>query len=415
MQLIDLFAGCGGLSLGLKEAGFKTVLANELEKNACLTYNHNFKSTKLIEGDISKVLNSDQLDHHLNMLKKEGYKNKIDLVAGGPPCQGYSQAGRRKSEKVSLKYIADNRLYKEMIRVIEYVEPRVFLLENVLGLLSARWKKNDRKPTVFMDLWDEFNKKLGTTYMIRPHLLKASDFGVPQRRVRFFLIGIKKKEIKYKFDYYLKTPYINSPSDIKDMKMGFFAFKSFSSKKAPDPKEVISDLNFNGWKKEHPHHQMNPQSDFQRKLRKKTKEYQEQFLWNHEETTHTQKAINRFKEIQQGMKPDKLPKNLKSKKITQRALQKEWKNRPNITITSMPDDLIHYDKPRILTVRECARFQTFPDYFKFCGVRTIGGKKRGGSKTEEIERTIPQYTQVANAVPPLLAKALGKMIKNLLK
>ena len=416
MDLIDLFAGCGGLSLGLKEAGIKPILANELEKNVCLTYKRNFLKTRLIEGDIRVKLTNTILKRELENIKEDWEKNPIDLVAGGPPCQGYSLAGRRKSVDTLARYLADKLLYKEMIRVINFVKPRAFLLENVSGILSAKWSKTDKKGTVFMTVWNDFVNDLGDNYIIRPQLLKSSDYGIPQKRVRFFLIGIKQRELEHRFKFdslFLSTPKITSPSDVKNK--GFFPNTPSRIEIAPNPIEVIGDLDFNGWTKDNQYHQKKVESDFQKRMRIKVDRKKKPELKNHELTKHTEKARLRFKHIQSGKKLDELPKNLQSKKIIQRALPKTWESEPNITITSMPDDLIHYKEPRILSVRECARFQTFPDHFVFHGVRTIGGKQRGGDHTQGIERVIPQYTQVANAVPPLLAKFLGREIRKLLK
>ena len=422
MYLVDLFAGCGGLSWGLKKAGFEPILANELDKNASITYKKNLGEHFLIEGDLGQILRDGSFRKKLFSVLDKKDTSTVDLVTGGPPCQGYSQAGRRKSKETFFKYYEDNLLYEEMIKAIEIVKPRAFLLENVLGLLSAKWNTGDPEGTVFMSLWNAFLDRLSDNYIIKPHLLKSSDYGVPQKRVRFFLIGLKENEYARKnriyhtyqeFKFY-GTPKITHPSDVLKMKSGFFPFRRSRPIKAPDPIHVISDLDFEEWSPDDPYHKKPPTSKFQRQMREVV-DRENLPVWNHDKSKHSQKAIERFKLIQKGVKVAELPPHLSSEKITQRFLREKWENGPNITITSMPDDLIHYRVPRILSVRECARFQTFPDHFVFEGVRTIGGKQRSGDPENDIERVIPQYSQVANAVPPLLAKILGKRIKHLLE
>lgn len=133
-------------------------------------------------------------------------------------------------------------------------------------------------------------------------------------------------------------------------------------------------------------------------------------------SSHKEKTIERFKYL---IYKESLPENRKSKKLSQKVLPKIWSEikikSPNITITSILDDIIHYEKPRIISVRECARFLTFPDHFVFKGIRTIWSKQRAGDKEYGINRVIPQYYQAGNAVPPRLAEYLGKKIRMILK
>jgi DNA (cytosine-5)-methyltransferase 1 len=176
---IDLFAGCGGLSLGLEQAGFRPLLFSEINRSAAETYLANRSACGIIPvGDIYHLT-----DDNLRLLKLSWYYDgvpDVDLVCGGPPCQGYSGIGYRRSFKIEKKDIPSNHLYQEMVRVIRRVRPRIFLFENVRGLLASRWSAAGRNGEVFKGVLTEF-KQL-TDYCVRWDVLHAKDYGVPQNR-----------------------------------------------------------------------------------------------------------------------------------------------------------------------------------------------------------------------------------------
>ena len=182
LKFIDLFAGCGGLSLGLEQAGFKPVLVSELNESAAKTYKINrneedfefIRDVKDIKGEIVKDFNN------------------IDLVCGGPPCQGYSAIGIRRTHKAGKKTMPKNRLYKEMIRIIGLVEPKIFLFENVRGILTGRWTSSGKKGEIFRSVFKDFQEKLGKNYYVRWELIKSSSYGIPQNRPRLFMVGLQK-------------------------------------------------------------------------------------------------------------------------------------------------------------------------------------------------------------------------------
>ena len=189
LTVIDLFAGCGGLSLGLEEAGFTPVLFSELNRQAADTYLANREGMEIIEeADIYKLTNQ-KLDKHLQNLKRSGVKG-IDLVCGGPPCQGFSGIGHRRTFQLDKKDIPSNHLFLEMIRVIKKVKPKIFLFENVKGLLNSRWTPDGEKGQIWKAVLTAFRKIPG--YTVRWELVHAKNYGVPQNRPRVLMVGIRK-------------------------------------------------------------------------------------------------------------------------------------------------------------------------------------------------------------------------------
>ena len=205
LSFIDLFAGCGGLSLGLEQAGFTPVYVNELNSDALNTY--------LVNRSEFKYLNDK--DFHSNEIKElTGNKNNLEklsknlktkfniskgeltLIVGGPPCQGYSGIGHRRNYKVDKKEIPSNYLYKEMIKVIKHFNPKGYIFENVRGLLSARWTKNGKKGEIFEDVLKQF--KTLKNYNFEYSLVQCKDYGVPQNRPRVILIGIRKDIVLFR-------------------------------------------------------------------------------------------------------------------------------------------------------------------------------------------------------------------------
>lgn len=188
MTCIDLFAGCGGLSLGLEQSGFSPLLFSELNHSAAETYIANRVGHGIIPiGDIYQLT-----DENLALLKLHwSYLgiHDIDLVCGGPPCQGYSGIGHRRSFKVEKKDVPSNHLYQEMARVIRSVRPRMFLFENVRGLLTSKWSDTGKTGEVFKAVLTEF--KSIPDYSVRWQLVHAKDYEVPQNRPRILLVGIR--------------------------------------------------------------------------------------------------------------------------------------------------------------------------------------------------------------------------------
>ena len=401
--VIDLFAGCGGLSLGLEEAGFKAVLFSELNRQAADTYLANRQGMEIIEeSDIFKLTNQ-KLENHLKNLKKRGIKG-IDLVCGGPPCQGFSGIGHRRTFRLDKKDIPSNHLFLEMVRVIRKVKPRVFLFENVKGLLNSRWTPRGEKGEIWQAVLSAFRQIPG--YSVRWQLVHAKNYGVPQNRPRVLMVGIRKDLLASA----LTKRIIPQSCDLNSaIQAGYLPA---GSNDAPSLEDLLSDLEdpeFEG-KDGNPVYLRDPQSEIQVHLRttrdgKRMKKGDG--VTEHEYSQHADYIREKFTHmIRNG---GEIPAKFRTKKFAQRVFPKTWGNDgPNITATSLPEDYVHYKEARSPTVREWARLQTFPDWYVFKGPRTTGGRRRAGDPSKNLwDRDVPRYTQIGNAVPVLLAKRIG--------
>lgn len=405
-SVIDLFAGCGGLSLGLEQAGFTPVYVNELNNDALNTYLINRKNIKHLSdknfysNDIHELTNEKKLQELKKNLKNKFKLNigDISLVVGGPPCQGFSGIGHRRNYSVDKNKLPSNFLYKEMIKVISFFQPKAFIFENVRGILNSKWTQNGKKGEIFEDVLRQF----GTlkNYFQDWKLVQCKDYGVPQNRPRVILIGIRK-DLNFK-------PNRNYPAS---------GLMPEINGNYPNPDELLSDLIDKNYSKNFvtEKYLSEPKNFFQKKLRtlsngnllNKGSKLSEQ-----EYSQHSKKVIEKFKYMIKNN--GKISEKFKTKKFSQRLIPKKWGDKgPNITATSLPDDYVHYSQPRSLTVREWARLQMFPDWYKFSGKRTTGGLRRAGNPRKGLfDREVPKYTQIGNAVPVELAYRIGK---NLLK
>ena len=407
---IDLFAGCGGLSLGLEQAGFHPVYVNELNKDAMATYLKNRKEYPLLHDkrfhsyDIYELTKKKKLEELTINLKKEFNlkKGDISLVVGGPPCQGYSGIGHRRNYFVEKEKIPSNFLYKEMIKVIKHIEPKGFIFENVRGLLNSKWTKDGQKGEIFNDIKKEFSKL--KNYFFDYQLIQCKDYGVPQNRPRVILVGIRNDQ-KFK-------PIKNKIAS------GLIPDKTNDY---PNPFELLADLIDKNYKDNFitTKYKNSPKTHIQKKLRtrkgKNSLLEKGDKLSEQEYSNHSNNIIKKFQYMIDHK--GKIPTSMKTKKFAQRVLPKFWDAKgPNITATSLPDDYVHFSQPRSLTVREWARLQMFPDWYVFKGKRTTGGTRRAGNPLKgEWEREVPKYTQIGNAVPVELARRIGYNIIKILK
>ncbi len=406
---IDLFAGCGGLSLGLEQAGFTPVYVNELNKDALNTYLLNRREFKHLSdkrfksNDILELTGGNNLNKLQKNLKREFNINKgdISIIVGGPPCQGYSGIGHRRSYSVDKENLPSNHLYKEMTKVIKHLNPKAFIFENVRGLLSARWKRDGKKGEIFEDVKKEF-KKLSNYYM-DDFLIQAKSYGVPQNRPRVLIIGIRKDTGFEKDEELYKNGFLPNPTN-----------------DYPHPEELLSDLIDKNYDSNYVTsvYKSEPKNEIQTLLRKKKNKnshfMKDEDLTEQEYSNHSPKIRAKFADM---IKNDGVIKDkFKTKKFAQRLIPKKWgESGPNITATSLPDDYVHFSQPRSFTVREWARFQTFPDWYQFKGPRTTGGLRRAGNPRKNIfDRELPKYTQIGNAVPVKLAYEVGRHIIKIL-
>ena len=342
--MIDLFSGVGGLSLGFEMAGFKAVLANEYDASIAESYVKNRPHVKMIVNDITQLPIQETFSE---------YSGKIDLIVGGPPCQGFSQKGQRKS-------INDERnfLFRYYYEVVALVKPKYFVMENVPNLLTT-------EDGYFKKEIESLFESIG--YKIVADVLNASDFGVPQNRKRAVIIGRLG-------DYPLSMP---KP---KTKKVTIW--------------EAISDLAYleSGEGSEVQEYRYAPQSEYQRVLRDGSI-----LLHNHVATKHSELALERLRLIPPNKGREVLPPEHLTKSIYSGTWSRMLKDDISVTITTRFDTpssgrFTHPFLNRAITVREAARIQSFPDTFVFHGNKTS------------------QMKQVGNAVPPLLAKAIAEVI-----
>lgn len=394
MKYIDLFSGCGGLSLGLQKSGWKGLFAIEKNHEAFLTLKHNLID-KYSHFDWPNWLAKKNHDinavisQHSSELKL--LRGTIDLVAGGPPCQGFSMAGRR-NEKDNR-----NKLIDSYIEFIDLVQPKTIFFENVKGFTIGFKKDNKRGEAYSSYVWKKL-EKLG--YDVHGEIVNFSEFGVPQKRQRFILVATKYKKAQTFFDL------------IVNNRMAFLKSKEITGKTSLS--DAISDLVKKNGVQESPDTKSfqagiysKPKSNYQ-KLMRQGKPLTNKVADSHRFARHKSETIERFQYILDNSTAnlniaDSIREKYNLKKHTIVPLCKES---CTPTLTTLPDDYIHYCEPRILTVREYARIQSFPDSYEFKGKYTTGGDRR---KFE-----VPRYTQIGNAIPPLFSEQAGIALRGML-
>lgn len=328
-------------------------------------------------------------------------KGELDLVVGGPPCQGYSALGFRRTFKIDKKDIPSNYLFRDMINVIKHLTPKAFVFENVSSLMVGRWTKDGEQGEIWKTVHEEFikfGKKYG--YEIEFEVIKAKDYGVPQNRPRLIMIGIKDQYAPEKVDGLPAKGFLPRPTN-----------------DFPDPIDLLGDLvdpKYFG-KKSTDVYAKDPLNRLQKSLRTRDNKtlMKGDTLLEQEYSKHSEKIIEKFQFMIDN--DGKIPEHMMTKKFSQRVIPERWVNGPNITATSLPDDYVHFSQPRTLTVREWARLQMFPDWYTFSGKRTTGGRQRAGDPSAgNWKRDTPKYTQIGNAVPVKLAEEIGKHLMSLI-
>ena len=393
LKYIDLFAGCGGLSTGLHLAGWKGLFAIERNASAFSTLKANLVEKRehfdwpvwldARNWDIAELLQ--QKASELSKLR-----GTVDLIVGGPPCQGFSTAGRRRE--------ADNRnsLVLSYLSMVESVKPRAILFENVKGF-TMKFKANEQAGVSYSQLVIEQLRLLGYKDA-RGELIDMSEYGVPQRRQRFIVMATREgladeafETLESKCAVYLSDRGIPRRNGVKaglsDLQRRHGVIT------CPDSSGFESGI------------ASRPNTGLQRHLRTN---FSRHVPDSHRFVNHTQDVEDVFlRLLTHGPRnrcilgDERISFGLKKRSVTVLAA-----NEPAPTVTTIPDDFVHYTEPRVMTVRECARLQTFPDWFEFTGPYTTGGKQR--------VLQAPRYTQVGNAVPPLFAEMAGLALKEVL-
>lgn len=354
-QFIDLFCGCGGFSKGFENAGLEGILAVDIWKDAVETYQYNFKKHKAVIADLSEIDLSKFFEEH------KVYKDAVDIIIGGPPCQGFSLSGKRDINDPR------NKLYKAFVATVAIFRPKVFVLENVPGIVKLF------KGAIWESIQKEF-ENLG--YNLSWEILSSECFGVPQIRKRVFLVGINKQKI--------------GNDCVFEFPIGVYGKK----KPIVTTKDAIEDLNFlpdNIVGNEKIEYQVAPQNEYQRLMTMGSK-----FIYNHVITLHTDKTKSIISLVPDGGNYKDLPVELQNIRKVNIAWTRMNSKQPSFTIDTGHNHHFHYSENRVPTVRESARIQSFPDTFVFKG------------------KKMSQLKQVGNAVPPLLAEGIAKKIKELL-
>lgn len=391
-SVIDLFSGCGGLSLGLYNSGWSGEFAIEKNSQAFETLRFNLIEKKchfewpqwlpLSPHDINDVL-----DNYSSKLAQ--LRGKVTLIAGGPPCQGFSMAGKREEKDHR------NQLVFAYIRFVEIIRPKVLIFENVRGFTSP-FKKGG---VPYSKIVIEQLKKIG--YKVDFRILDFSEYGIPQKRRRFILVGMLEGDPSLFFEI------LESERDI--------FLKEKGLKRSSNAKDALSDLLQSNGMLESPDRKGffsgcygKTQSSYQRLMRESTQIKAGLVPDSHSFAKHTPETLNLFKKIILNAPSAVRLGGAEREKwgIKKRGLTLLDPFLPVPTLTSHPDDFVHYSEPRILTVREYARLQSFPDWFQFRGKYTTGGRLR------KVE--VPRYTQIGNAIPPLFAEIVGRALKKAL-
>lgn len=345
MNAIDLFAGCGGLSKGFMDAGYHIIVGVDNDQAALNTFTRNHPGAVAMNADLSKQETFDEI------LKVAGDRS-IDVIIGGPPCQGFSLTGPRNFDDER------NKLYLAVFEMVKQYNPKGFIIENVPGM--ATLYNGEIKDEILRRFED-----LG--YNVECKILCAADYGVPQMRKRLIFMGIRSDLGRPYFPEPVVDPehYVTCREAIGDL-----------------PPRVVE------LGAENDEYIMEPQSEYQRKMRGDMT-----VLHNHVATKHTQMVKDTIALVPQGGNYKDLPPGVGESRKFNEAWTRYHGDRPSRTIDTGHRNHFHYEHNRVPTIRENARLQSFPDDFVFLGTRT------------------QQNRQVGNAVPPLLGYHLGLALK----
>lgn len=326
LTYVDLFSGAGGMSLGFNKANFENIFSIDIEPSFCSTYKFNFPTHTLIQKNI--------IDLSEEEIKVLIGNKSVDVIIGGPPCQGFSMAGN-----IGRKFIDDprNQLFKEYARVVEIVRPKYFVMENVARLFTHN------NGATKDEILSKF-RSLG--YNVDCKIVNAADYGVPQLRYRVLFIGNRISEN--------------------------ILFPEKTTAKYKTIKSAIDDL---------PKLNSGEKSD----------------ISNHVAMNHSAQMLEKMSYVSDGGNRNEIPENIRPQKGDVRKYIRYNSDEPSICITGDMRKVFHYNQNRALTVRELADIQTYPRDFVFKG------------------SSISQQQQVGNSVPPLLAKAIAKAIKKMIK
>ena len=362
--MIDLFAGCGGLSLGLEQAGFTPWFVNEIVDQFANTYkvNHKLSDEHYFIGDIALL--NEKIEEYEEMLKG------ITLVCGGPPCQGFSMANRQR-----ILEDPRNNLYKQYLIFLSKVRPQFFIMENVKGMMNKK-----------EEIIQNFKEYLGNDYLYDYAVFRAQDFGVPQNRERFIMIGnrmgISPKEIFMEINKHKRKAFV-----LRDALYGLPHLEAKKGKGKSGVEDISSGLTERDFN--YPHTEFFHFINGNRKITK---------LYNHKNRFNNDRDIEIYKRLPQGANSlhesiaDIMPYKRRNKIFKDKYFKLDETQICKTITSHMKFDCNMYIHPweaRGLSPREAARIQTFPDDYVITGAQNMW------------------YAQIGNAVPVKLAKAIG--------
>lgn len=316
---IDLFSGAGGFSLGFNQKGFQNIFSVDFEKKPCATYRYNFPDHLLVEKDICQLSNTE-----IYTLQN---KQKVDVVIGGPPCQGFSMAGN-----IGRKFTNDprNKLFQEFVRVVKVVQPRFFILENVARIYTHN--KGKTKAEIISAF-----ETLG--YTVACQILNSADYGVPQIRKRAIFIGTKFSQ-----NILFPKPIVSKYQTVKKALEGYPSLESG----------------------------------------------EESIIPNHIAMTHSAQMLQKMSYIGDGGTRKQIPIHLRPQSGDSRKYIKYTSNKPSVCVTGDMRKIFHYEQNRALTVRELAKLQSFPDSFVFKGSRISQQQQVGNAVPPKMAKALAQ-------------------------
>lgn len=376
-RVLDTFAGAGGFSLGFEMAGATIIGAIEQDEWATDTFKANHPDTLVIKSKL------EDLDHSY---LKNNFQN-IDILLGGPPCQGFSIANKKNGDPKDPR----NSLFQEFLRVAQVLKPKIVIMENVPNLLNA--KTADKTPVI--EIIESELRELG--YFVYKKILEAQNFGVPQIRKRLFVIA-SKYELQNPFPEPTHSPDITS--DLKPYLTLWDAISDLPPILAREGSEISE-------------YTLEPQTDYQKTLRQNCTK-----LYNHKAMNHSKRLVERFQSMKWGQSTSDVPDHLKpikrnsseiSTTVYDQNNRRMHPNKPCHTIAaSFYANFVHPYLDRNFTAREGARIQSFPDNYIFLGKPTVVSHKLLQREGRFDEKYLCQYNQIGNAVPPLLAFNVAK-------
>lgn len=379
-KLLDVFAGAGGFSLGFQLAGFNVIGAIEKDKWAAETFQFNHPDATVLVGDIENMSE----EYIVNAIKQ-----KPDIIIGGPPCQGYSICRKNAGDPKDPR----NSLFTEFLRMARIFNPEILVMENVPNIVNAKTAKKEK----VVEIIKKELELLG--YFVEMKLLNAYDYGVPQNRTRFFIVGTKKK-IKNVFPE--KTHYIDEVVEgLKPCPTLWQAISDLPEIEAREGSEIME-------------YTKAAENDYQKLLRSGSDK-----VYNHVAMKHTKRVVERFANMTWGqsvsdikiehLKPMQRNGNgaISEKSYDQNSRRMHPNKICNTITAAFYSNFVHPYKNRNFTAREGARIQSFPDWYVFKGKPTVVSKKLLEREGRTGEAYLCQYSQIGNAVPPLLAKALA--------